>query len=82
LRRPAVEQAGGTEDERAGADRGDTKRIEAAQEGEHSGIPHLRSPAGAAADNRHIAGRRIGDPYSATTVRPHRGRPDRRDARS
>jgi|SRR5580704_2235871 hypothetical protein len=42
------DQAGGTKDERAGADRGDTKRIEAGQEGEHNGIPDLRSPAGAA----------------------------------
>ena len=45
----------------AGANRGDTKRVEAAKEGEHSGIPHLRSPAGAAADDRQIAGRRIGE---------------------
>jgi hypothetical protein len=29
LRRPAVEQDGGTEDERAGENRGDTKRVEA-----------------------------------------------------
>jgi hypothetical protein len=36
---------------------GDTKRVEAAQEGEHRGILDLRSPAGAAADDRHTFGR-------------------------
>jgi hypothetical protein len=34
--------------------------VEAAQEGEHNGILELLAPAGAAADDRHIAGRRIG----------------------
>jgi hypothetical protein len=55
----AVEQAGGTEDERAGANRGDTKRVEAhgRRTSRHPG-PAL--PGGAATEDRQIAGRRIG----------------------
>jgi hypothetical protein len=60
--RAPVAQPVRAQDQSAGAHRGDTPRIEPAQEREHAGIPDLHCPARASADNCHIAGRRIGEP--------------------
>jgi hypothetical protein len=73
---------------------GDTKRIEAVQEGEYSGIPHLRSPAGPLQTIVRSRGGASVKAYRAATARPAgesdrvggirgRNRPDRRqDVRS